>query len=186
MTYSTCEAPLRWGSHLPLANLLKWKGKYPSYNFLQAVHSLTDFQQERRRWTLANWKQDLLRLSKTFLSIKMLLKSCNLSWDLRGIYRPQEDSNFGLQNLNSLRVPGAGGSTAQPGGATAQRSGAGRCNRPAKEVSPPSSRVLGGATAQLGGATAYSVLSPTTVFAARLQCFQPLVGLQSWLSSSLV
>ena len=34
---------------LPLANLLKGKGKYPSYNFLQAVHSLTDFQQERRR-----------------------------------------------------------------------------------------------------------------------------------------
>ena len=38
------EAP-----HLPLANLLKGKGKYPSYNFLQAVHSLTYFQQERRR-----------------------------------------------------------------------------------------------------------------------------------------
>ena len=33
----------------PLANLLKGKGEYPSYNFLQAVHSLTDFQQERRR-----------------------------------------------------------------------------------------------------------------------------------------
>ena len=60
---------------------------------------------------------------------------------MRGIYRPQEDSNFGLQNLNSLRVPGAGGATAQPGGATAQRSGAGRCNRPAKEVSPPSQAV---------------------------------------------
>ena len=85
---------------------------------------------------------------------------------MRGIYRPQEDSNFGLQNLNSLRVPGAGGATAQPGGATAQpggataqRSGAGRCNRPAKEVSMPSTRVL-------GGATAYSVFSPTTVFSA--------------------
>ena len=41
---------------------------------------------------------------------------------MRGIYRPQEDSNFGLQNLNSLWVPDAGG-------ATAQRSGAGRCGR---------------------------------------------------------
>nr|ABF70038.1 hypothetical protein MA4_78I12.72 [Musa acuminata] len=83
---------------------------------------------------------------------------------------PQEDSNFGLQNLNSLRVPGAGGATAQPGGATAQRSGAGRCNRPAKEVSPPSSRVLGGATAWLSNFTAFRRTSSDGLSASSRTC----------------
>ena len=120
MTYIHLRGPLRWGSHLPLANLLKGKDKYPYYNFLQAVHTLTNFQRERRRWTLKQLKTRLAKdFAKAFISIYCFSKSCNLSWDLRGIYRPQEDSNLGskiwiLFGFPMLAVPPlvSGGATA--------------------------------------------------------------------------
>ena len=135
MTYIHLRGPSSMRLPPSTSKSLEMEGQIP---LLQPFTSSSTFYKfsarKKEENSLANWKQDLLRLSKTFLSIKILLKSCNLSWDLRGIYRPQEDSNFGLQNLNSLRVSDAGG-------ATAQLSGAGWCNRPAQEVSPPSSPI---------------------------------------------
>ena len=129
MTYIHLRGPLRWGSHLPLANLLKGKDKYPSYNLLQMVHTLTNFWRERRRWTLKQLKIRLAKdFSKTFISIYCFLKGCILSWELRGIYRPQEDSNLGSKFWILLGFRGW------------------RCHR-------PTSRVLGGATAWLSDFT---------------------------------
>ena len=145
MTYIHLRSLLRRGSQLPLANLFVGEGLIPLLQPLQVVHTLTIlFNKIGGGEHLSNIKNKACKdYSKALNSNYCFSKGCNLSWDLRGIYRPQEDSNlsskiwilFGSRcwRCHRLSVSDTDSGLAVP--------------PPSQAVPPLGSRVLGGATA---------------------------------------
>ena len=122
------------------SKFLVGEGLIPLLQPLQVVHTLTIlFNKMGGGEHLSNMKNKACKdYSKALNSNYCFSKGCNLSWDLRGIYRPQEDSNLGSKIWILF------GSRCW------------RCHRRALgcwAVPPPGSRVLGGATAKSGGAS---------------------------------
>ena len=97
MTYIHLRSLLQWGSQLSLANHFEGEGLIPLLQPLQVVHTLTIlFNKMGEGEHLSNMKNKACKdYSKALNSNYCFSKGCLLSWDLRGIYRPQEDSNLG-------------------------------------------------------------------------------------------
>ena len=166
-------------SYTPLTTSYKW------FTLLQR------FQWKERRWTLKLLKT---RLFLKLFSTSSFSKGCDLA-EIWGVFIGLKRIQIWAPKFEFSLVPDASGATAYQW----------RCHRlsvsdtdsglavplPSQAVPPPSARVLDGATAQpkrchrpaLGCwavPPSSQAVSPPTVFSARLQCFQPLVGLQSW------
>ena len=75
-----------------------WRGRTntPLTTFYKWFTLLQIFKEKEGGEHSSNWKQKLAKdFAKTVISISCFSKCCILCWELRGIYRPQEDSNLG-------------------------------------------------------------------------------------------